>query len=97
MCGTLRAGDKICRAFALLGTYGTKVTKLKRRILMFRTSVCRITAIRRKYEMVRFADHTNDPDPSKMMAQMPENQSSSTDPASVKPASQPVAGFLWPS
>jgi hypothetical protein len=26
----------------------------------------RITAIRRNYEMVRFADHTNDPDPRKM-------------------------------
>jgi hypothetical protein len=52
----------------------------------------RIMALRRKYENVRFADHTNDPDPSKMMAQMRKTKStSSTDPASVKPASQPVA------
>jgi hypothetical protein len=30
----------------------------------------RITAIRRKYETVRFADHTNDPDPEKMLERM---------------------------
>lgn len=51
----------------------------------------RITAIRRKYETVRFADHTNDPDPSKMLEQMRKaNPASSSAPALVKPAS--VAG-----
>ncbi|HXM21413.1 MAG TPA: hypothetical protein VN948_09135 [Terriglobales bacterium] len=53
----------------------------------------RITAIRRKYENVRFADHTNDPDPRKMLEQMRKvKPASSSDPVSVKPASQPVAG-----
>jgi hypothetical protein len=53
----------------------------------------RITAIRRKYETVRFADHTNDPDPRKMMEQMQKAKpASSSGPASVKPASRPVAG-----
>jgi hypothetical protein len=53
----------------------------------------RITAIRRKYETVRFADHTNDPDPRKMLEQMRKAKpAASSGPASVKPASQPVAG-----
>jgi hypothetical protein len=53
----------------------------------------RITAIRRKYETVRFADHTNDPDPRKMMEQMRKAKpASSSEPASVKPASLPIAG-----
>jgi hypothetical protein len=53
----------------------------------------RITAIRRNYETVRFADLTNDPDPSKMKAQMRKTKpASSSGPASVKPASQSVAG-----
>jgi hypothetical protein len=52
----------------------------------------RITAIRRKYETVRFEDHTNDPDPSKMLQQMGKAKPASpSDPASVKPALQPVA------
>jgi hypothetical protein len=33
----------------------------------------RITAIRRKYEKVRFADHTNDPDPRKMLQRIHKN------------------------
>ena len=53
----------------------------------------RITAIRRKYETVRFADHTNDPDPEKMLEQMRKAKpASSTDPASVKPVSAARAG-----
>ena len=51
----------------------------------------RITAIRRKYETVRFADHTNDPDPSKMLEQMHKAKPAS-DPASVKLASPDRAG-----
>jgi len=51
----------------------------------------RITAIRRKYETVRFADHTNDPDPSKMMEQMRKAKPALSS-APMKPASQPVAG-----
>jgi hypothetical protein len=46
----------------------------------------RIMAIRRKYETVRFEDHTNDPDPSKMLEQMRRAKPvSSSDPVSVKP------------
>jgi hypothetical protein len=46
----------------------------------------RIMAIRRKYETVRFEDHTNDPDPRKMMEQMHKAKpASSSDPAAVKP------------
>jgi hypothetical protein len=53
----------------------------------------RIMAIRRKYETVRFADHTNDPDPRKMMEQMRKvRPASSSDPASVKPASPSLLG-----
>jgi len=52
----------------------------------------RITAIRRNYETVRFADHTKDPDPRKMVEQMRKvKPASSSDPASVSPASSPVA------
>jgi hypothetical protein len=48
----------------------------------------RITAIRRKYETVRFADHTNDPDPRKMLEQMHKvRPASSSDPVTVKPTS----------
>jgi hypothetical protein len=47
----------------------------------------RITAIRRTYEKVRFEDHTNDPDPRKMLEQMRKAKpASSTSPASLKPA-----------
>jgi hypothetical protein len=53
----------------------------------------RITAIRRKYETVRFADHTNDPGPRKMLEQMHKvKPTASSDPASVKPASPAAAG-----
>jgi hypothetical protein len=53
----------------------------------------RITALRRKYETVRFEDHTNDPDPRKMLEQMHKAKpASSSGPASVRPAPQPVAG-----
>jgi hypothetical protein len=46
----------------------------------------RIMAIRRKYETVRFEDHTNDPDPRKMLEQMHKvKPASSSDPVSVKP------------
>ena len=46
----------------------------------------RITAIRRKYETVRFEDHTNDPDPRKMLEQMRKAKpASSSDPVAVKP------------
>jgi len=48
----------------------------------------RITAIRRKYETVRFADHTNDPDPRKMLEHMRKAKpASSSDPVAVKRAS----------
>jgi hypothetical protein len=54
----------------------------------------RITAIRRKYETVRFADHTNDPNPRKMLEQMRKAKlASSSGPASVKPASPAIAGI----
>lgn len=48
----------------------------------------RVTAIRRNYETVRFADHTKDLDPRKMLEQMRKAKpASSTNPASLKPAS----------
>ena len=48
----------------------------------------RITAIRRKYETVRFADHTNDPDPAKMLDQMQRTKPElSSSPVSVGPVS----------
>jgi hypothetical protein len=54
----------------------------------------RITAIRRKYETVRFADHTSDPGPRRMMEQMRKTKpASSSDPALAKPASSPLAGI----
>lgn len=53
----------------------------------------RITAIRRKYETVRFADHTKDLDPRKMLEQMRKAKPVSTfDPVSGKPALVPIAG-----
>jgi hypothetical protein len=53
----------------------------------------RITAIRRKYETVRFADHTNDLAPRKMPEQMRKAKpASSPDQATVKPTSQPGVG-----
>jgi hypothetical protein len=53
----------------------------------------RITAIRRKYETVRFADHTNDPGPRRMMEQMRKvKPASSSDPSLAKPSSSPLAG-----
>jgi hypothetical protein len=52
-----------------------------------------ITAIRRKYETVRFADHTNDPDPGKMLEQMHKVKPASfSDPVSVMPVLQPGVG-----
>ena len=48
----------------------------------------RIMAIRRKYETVRFEDHTNDPDQRKMLEQMHKAKpASSSDPVAVKPTS----------
>jgi hypothetical protein len=53
----------------------------------------RITAIRRKYETVRFADHTKDLDPKTMLEQMRKAKPASTfDPISGKPALVPTAG-----
>jgi len=52
----------------------------------------RITAIRSKYETVRFADHTNDADPHRMLEQMRKTKPAASSPTLVKPASQPVAG-----
>jgi len=45
----------------------------------------RVTAIRSKYETVRFEDHTNDPDPRKMLEQSRVKPALSSDPVSVKP------------
>jgi hypothetical protein len=54
----------------------------------------RIMALRRKYENVRFEDHTKDPDPKAMLEHMGKAKpASSFDPASVKPALQPAAGL----
>jgi hypothetical protein len=48
----------------------------------------RIMALRRKYETVRFSDHTNDPDPRKMLEQIRRAKpASSSDPVAVKPTS----------
>jgi len=48
----------------------------------------RIVALRKNYENVRFADHTNDPDPRKLMERMrsgrPVQANSQTKPASTK-------------
>jgi hypothetical protein len=53
----------------------------------------RITAIRRKYETVRFADHTGDPDPRKVLQQMRKGKPASTvAPAFVTPFSQAKVG-----
>ena len=53
----------------------------------------RITAIRKNYEAVRFADHTNDPDPRKMLERMGKAKPlSSPAPALVKPASPAAPG-----
>jgi hypothetical protein len=49
----------------------------------------RIMALRRKYENVRFADHTNDPDPRKMLEQM-KGMRAKGQPA-IRPMAQPVA------
>jgi hypothetical protein len=43
-------------------------------------------------QAVRFEDHTNDPDPRKMLEQMHKIMPASSNRASVKPASRPVAG-----
>jgi hypothetical protein len=54
----------------------------------------RITAIRRNYETVRFADHTKDLDPKNMLEQMRKAKpASSSFPASLKPASQSAVGI----
>ena len=50
----------------------------------------RITAIRRKYESVRFADHTNDPDPRKQMEEMKARR------GNVAPASHDPSKKLMP-
>ena len=53
----------------------------------------RITAIRKNYETVRFADHTKDRDAGKMLEQMRKGKPVSTfDPVSGKPALVPIAG-----
>jgi hypothetical protein len=53
----------------------------------------RIAAIRKNYETVRFADHTKDLDPRKMLDRMRKAKPVSTsDPVSGKPASVPIAG-----
>jgi hypothetical protein len=53
----------------------------------------RVTAIRRKYETVRFADHTKDLDPKTMIEQVRKAKPESTfDPVSAKPAATPIAG-----
>ncbi|HEX8814427.1 MAG TPA: hypothetical protein VF753_02910 [Terriglobales bacterium] len=46
----------------------------------------RITAIRRKYETVRFADHTNDPDPAKMLKKMRESSVKNSAAVMARPA-----------
>jgi hypothetical protein len=54
----------------------------------------RIAAIRKNYETVRFADHTKDIDPRKMLDRMRKAKPVSTsDPVSGKPASLPIAGL----
>jgi hypothetical protein len=52
----------------------------------------RIAAIRRKYETVRFEDHTKDLDPSKMLEQMGKAKPASSAPTAVKAASPSIAG-----
>ena len=53
----------------------------------------RVTAIRRKYETVRFADHTKDLDPKKMLEQMRKAKPlSTTGLMPEKPAPVPIAG-----
>jgi trimeric autotransporter adhesin len=53
----------------------------------------RITAIRRNYETVRFADHTKDRDARQMLDQMRKSKPVSTfNPVSAIPASLPIAG-----
>ena len=53
----------------------------------------RITAIRKNYETVRFADHTNERDAGKMLEQMRKAKPVSTsDPVLRKPALAPIAG-----
>ena len=53
----------------------------------------RITAIRKNYETVRFADHTKDRDAGKMIEQMRKAKPVSTfNPLSAKPAPAPIAG-----
>ena len=52
----------------------------------------RIAAVRKNYETVRFADHTKDLDPRKMLDRMRKAKPVSTsDPVSGKPASVPIA------
>jgi hypothetical protein len=52
-----------------------------------------ITAIRRNYETVRFADHTKDLDTKKMLEQMRKAKPASTfNPVSAMPVSRPIAG-----
>jgi hypothetical protein len=45
----------------------------------------RITAIRRKFETVRFADHSNDPDPSKILGLIGKHAPASSAPVNVGP------------
>jgi hypothetical protein len=49
----------------------------------------RIVALRKNYENVRFADHTNDPDPRKMMARMKGVRAKGQ--PTIRPTAQPVA------
>jgi hypothetical protein len=52
----------------------------------------RMMALRRKYENVRFADHTNDPDPRKMMERMRSGKQP-VRPAPKSPIPLAPAGF----
>lgn len=57
----------------------------------------RIMALRRKYENVRFEDHTNDLDPKKMLVQMRKTKPAAfSSPSPLKPVSQPAAGIPLP-
>lgn len=51
----------------------------------------RIVVLRKNYENVRFADHTNDPDPTKML-----RKRSQTGKTEAKPALAPIAALRQP-
>ena len=46
----------------------------------------RIVVLRKNYESVRFADHTNDPDPRKMMEEMKQRRKNGQQPTAVQAA-----------